>query len=728
MEPVAMLSGPFAIVAVILGSIFGFVLLIWIVGALLKGIGWVLETTGRFITHVFGCIKGVVVEAVRAAGALVSALILFPMALMNLAFGRWAASKHFADSAGDELRAMVGSTYRAAIGWPLRLVGLGFALDNLEARMLETVERAPRVEPGALDFWGYTIEKRLPQGGSGAQLFLARPTDEHRTRLASQGIDLPSRVVVKAFGLDLGSSLPQMMRENRALEAARRMGLVFEHVSEGERFYYVMPYVPGDDLGVVVHRLHERSGAQGLDDASLSAVLAHTQNLLGILGRFHAAGVWHKDIKPSNIVVNGDRVELIDLGLVTPLASAMTLTTHGTEYYRDPELVRQAMKGVKVHEVDGVKFDLYSVGAVVYSMVEDSFPAHGNLSRITRRCPQALSWVVRRAMAESSQRYASTSEMLADVAKIAQAHDPFAVRPADLPSMGGSPVELPQIPDQPLPPLRRTGPPPLPHERARDERAQTHRRHHEERLAARRRRQEARDSARRVAHEAARRHREEHRSGSRPMHMIAGAIGIMAGFAFLGAMALALVAERHVSSFDDGPTAEAYASPQPFEEPSSFDVNSTASAPMAMPAPVDGPVDPAGHPVVLLLPEVPRELLDADERARLHDVAATLESSFGWWVVSEFDARDVEGVDEEAVLAGARAEALMNEVGEERSRERLQAFLEISSEIDGVLWIGFDDQHRIARHELVVPDEDRGLERKRVTKRTFQRMLDTTLQ
>ena len=37
----------------------------------------------------------------------------------------------------------------------------------------------------------------------------------------------------------------------------------------------------------------------------------------------------------------------MDFGLVTPLRSAMTLTTHGTEYFRDPEMVRMALKGVK---------------------------------------------------------------------------------------------------------------------------------------------------------------------------------------------------------------------------------------------------------------------------------------------------------------------------------------------------------------------------------------------
>jgi hypothetical protein len=35
----------------------------------------------------------------------------------------------------------------------------------------------------------------------------------------------------------------------------------------------------------------------------------------------------------------------VDFGLITPLRSAMTLTTHGTEYFRDPEMVRMALQG-----------------------------------------------------------------------------------------------------------------------------------------------------------------------------------------------------------------------------------------------------------------------------------------------------------------------------------------------------------------------------------------------
>jgi hypothetical protein len=234
--------------------------------------------------------------------------------------------------------------------------------------------------------------------------------------------------------LEDGTTQPQIVRETRALEAARDQGLVLEHRLDGQRFHYVMPYVPGDDLGAVTARLHAQDGPAGLSDATLRRVLDHTADLLATLDRFHGHGLWHKDVKPSNIIVSEGRVHLVDLGLMTPLASAMTLTTHGTEYFRDPEMVRLALRGVKVHEVDGVKFDIYGAGATLYSLIENSFPAHGSLSQTTRRCPEALRWVVRKAMADLSGRYVSARQMLADVDAIRAAAHPFKLKPAELPS------------------------------------------------------------------------------------------------------------------------------------------------------------------------------------------------------------------------------------------------------------------------------------------------------
>ncbi|MEM9083231.1 MAG: hypothetical protein AAGB34_06500, partial [Planctomycetota bacterium] len=112
-------------------------------------------------------------------------------------------------------------------------------------------------------------------------------------------------------------------------------------------------------------------------------------------------------------------------------------TTHGTEYYRDPELVRMALQGRRVRDVEAAKFDIYGVGACLYSILEGSFPAHGGLSTVKKNSPEALKWIVRRAMTDLDRRYESMHAMLADLHTVMAAPNPFAVRPADLPSMGG---------------------------------------------------------------------------------------------------------------------------------------------------------------------------------------------------------------------------------------------------------------------------------------------------
>jgi len=698
LTPLALQAPEFAVtpigaIALVAGAFVAAVVLYWLIGAIFKGVGWAFRTTGRLFGHLFACIGGVIAETVRAAGALATAILLLPMALMNVALGRWSASKHYVRAANDEMRNSGMSLYRAAIGWPLRLVGLGALLEGFEARLVEVVTRAPRGDGGGLDFKGYTIERSLPQGGSGAQLFLAHPSAQHKEQLAAQGVTLPDDVVIKAFGLSSGSSLPQMMRENRALEAARRMGLVFEHHSEGDRFFYVMPYVPGDDLGVVTRRLHEASPTAGLSNAALGAVVGYANRLLGILGRFHDAGVWHKDIKPSNIVVNGESLELIDLGLVTPLASAMTLTTHGTEYYRDPELVRQAMRGVKVHEVDGVKFDLYSAGAVVYSMIEDSFPAHGNLSRITKRCPEALSWIVRRSMAEPRQRYDSAAQMHADLAKLAAAKDPFALRPAELPSMGGALADMQPLPDVPNGLPRRGLPPPLPHEKSRMAAEAKRRRHIEEK-----------EAARRVKHEQ----RLERSSGGGLRAFVGVGMLFLFIVCFGGAALLVQTREQNWGA----PMPEAH-STRDGAVSVSVKVATYENEPAHELASL---ADDSERPIVYLLPEVPRELLDASERQRLDRLADLLSNHFDWRIVDESAAFDFEGVDEEAIVADLRGAALMSSVGDELGRDRLEGWLGANEGLDGVLWVGFDGD-RIARHELLLDPDSKRFPRRLVERR-----------
>lgn len=445
-----MAPAPLLIVLLALIAIpVGIVAVIYLIVPLFKGISWLFRQIFRFIFGELG-------DALRLLGALITQLFFIPLVLGNILIGRWSAAAHFGRAIGAEFRTAAACLYRMAIGHPARLLCLNSLVDGIEQRVPQAIAAAPGPDKPSKSrtgqFEGYQIVGSLPGGGSGGKLYIAQPDAIRLAGFARAGQADVRQVVIKTFSLKDGSSLPQIVRESRALEAAKRLGLVLDHDLNDERFYYVMRYVPGESLGLVTQRLHAFSGSEGLAPAHLRQALGYSSDLLRTLDQYHRGGLWHKDVKPDNIIVDGSAAHLVDFGLVTPLRSGMTLTTHGTEYFRDPEMVRMALKGVKVHQVDGAKFDVYAAGAVLFSMIENSFPAHGGLSQIGKRCPEAVKWIVRRAMTEYDRRYTSAAAMLADIEAVRNAADPFAVRPADLPSMRGAGVETPDYEEAPIRP------------------------------------------------------------------------------------------------------------------------------------------------------------------------------------------------------------------------------------------------------------------------------------
>jgi serine/threonine protein kinase len=443
-----------SVLGICFAVVLGILAIIFLVVPLLKGIGWMIgglfNALGWLLRHTFEFVGGMLKDTVRFVGAIIAWLVLVPLVLLNVVIGRWSAAGHFFRSMKREVGVGTTCLYRVALQRPLRFVLLGGLLEGLEERVNEAWEAAPTSDKPSRrsgKFEGYTIVGSLPGGGSGAKLYIAEPDGNGRRK----GPDLPRQVVIKSFTLTDGSSLPQIVRESRALEAAKQLGLVLDHGMDEHRFYYVMPYHHGDHLGIVTRQLHGRSDGRGLAGQQLGVALGYARDLLATLSRYHGAGLWHKDVKPDNVIVHDGRAHLVDLGLVTPLRSAMTLTTHGTEYFRDPEMVRMALRGVKVHQVDGAKFDIYAVGAVLYFVLENTFPAHGGLSAFSKKSPEATRWIVRRSMADYNKRYETAAQMLADLDYVAAASDAFEVKPAELPSMRGGdavPFEEPAEPPE----------------------------------------------------------------------------------------------------------------------------------------------------------------------------------------------------------------------------------------------------------------------------------------
>ncbi len=396
-------------------------------------VGHIFATIGRWITDIF-----------RLIGTVLVIPVFMILTVLSVVVGRWSASAHYGRAVSGEIKSAGLCVYRILVGHPLRLVGLHVLVDGFERRLPEVVAAAPgrdRPRGRTNQFDGYTVVGSLKGGGSGGKLYIAQPDELKNAAFVKRGIGNIDQVVIKTFSVHEGSTLPQIIRESRALDAAKRLGLILEHDLTSERFFYVMRYIPGEPLSIVTQRAHADADPDGLGDPALRKLLGYGRDVLVVLDRYHTGGLWHKDIKPDNIIVDHDEAHIVDLGLITPLRSAMTLTTHGTEYFRDPELVRMALKGVKVNEVNGEKFDIYAAAAVMYATVEGSFPAHGGLSQITRRCPEAIRWIIRRGMTDYDKRYETAAEMLADLEVVLAAPDLFAVRPAMLPSVGGAATE-----------------------------------------------------------------------------------------------------------------------------------------------------------------------------------------------------------------------------------------------------------------------------------------------
>ncbi|MFF9086268.1 serine/threonine-protein kinase [Streptomyces sp. NPDC014991] len=129
------------------------------------------------------------------------------------------------------------------------------------------------------------------------------------------------------------------------------------------RPYFVMEYADGGTLADLV-----AGGPLPVRDA-----LALTAEAARGAAALHEAGIVHRDIKPTNVLLHTApdgtrRVLLADLGLAKSLAQASVLTlAAGSAGYQPPE---QAAPGEGIDE----RADVYSLGAVGYELLTGTVP------------------------------------------------------------------------------------------------------------------------------------------------------------------------------------------------------------------------------------------------------------------------------------------------------------------------------------------------------------------
>jgi DNA-binding beta-propeller fold protein YncE len=144
----------------------------------------------------------------------------------------------------------------------------------------------------------------------------------------------------------------------------------------------------------------------------LSPVRATT--LLGqvaeALDAAHAAGIVHRDVKPHNVLVEGDRAYLSDFGLAKSIeeSGASAASVVGTVAYMSPEQWRG--------EPVGAAADVYSLGCVLYEAVTGVVPyarADADPST-TPRLPAGFEAAIEKATAPRPEdRFATAGELIA---------------------------------------------------------------------------------------------------------------------------------------------------------------------------------------------------------------------------------------------------------------------------------------------------------------------------
>ena len=239
--------------------------------------------------------------------------------------------------------------------------------------------------------------------------------------------DVALKVLHQQFTAD-GDYVERFRREARSVAQLSHPNIVtvIDRGEQDDRQFIVFEYVDGENLKSLVERegpLPEREAVE------------LTLQVARALGFAHENGLVHRDVKPQNVLLNGDgRAKVTDFGIARSLDVHGGLTQTGTVMGTSDYIAPEQARGQRVD----AQSDIYSLGAVLYELLTGEVPFPGDnfvavaMRHINEPAPSVreqrpelsprLDAAIRRAMAKDPrERFGSMDELCSELSACLEA-------------------------------------------------------------------------------------------------------------------------------------------------------------------------------------------------------------------------------------------------------------------------------------------------------------------